>query len=577
MTKRKTLAKPQPKLKNIDYIAYLMLIPAILPIIYINIVSNEIMTFCGGIYVFICCILILLLICQHKTLLQNQDNTFLSKTALIIFFSITFLSFTYTVVAKYLAFRMNAEDVGIFMSMIRDVFYGKFGYASSYGFYHLERHQNYILFLLSIIYFIFFKSITAVLVCSAAALTAAGVFLYKITRLYFNPLIAIIITFTFFASPINSCISEFYPEIYYTLALALLFYVCVTDKSNLSIFLAVCFLLCIKEDGIFYIPGFLFILYQKKRFRLMAVVIVLSISVALFNTMVVEPYYFHKNLSIGINRPNIVSTYFPMWGTNYKEIVINVITHPIKFIQYCFNSTSGFWPNYMYWFFLPLLSPFALLSSGLIIILNGAVKENGLDMHAMTNYYSLGIGIIAFIGIILVFRQLILQKPKYKHVLQTLLIFIILTHNMLFINYSYLFNYISADQDQQQMSNTQFFMRLPLKFLWWRAFYKINIQDLQDKDDMVNYLIQNYHDKPICVDPEIYDNILTFDLPNIQPGDFYHTHIPITQNQCVIVFANDSSGFLGAALRPEDQNLLNTLMHENKCTNFGNFYACDNL
>ncbi len=121
---------------RIDYIAYLMLIPSIAPIVLIFMSTSMPMAFYGGSYVITCCVLALLLICQYKTVIHFQNNTYLSKYALFTFFLVIFISMTYTIVSKYLAFKLDGEDAGIFISMIRDASHGNFGYATSVGFYH---------------------------------------------------------------------------------------------------------------------------------------------------------------------------------------------------------------------------------------------------------------------------------------------------------------------------------------------------------------------------------------------------------------------------------------------------------
>ncbi|MFN8769523.1 MAG: DUF2079 domain-containing protein [Neisseriaceae bacterium] len=560
--------------KNIDYIAYLMLIPSIAPILYINI-SNAFITFYGGFYILTSIVLVLLFIFKNKTIISGQDQLFFSKQALSLFFLVTFISLTYSIVFKYLAFRMDNTDAGIFISMIRDVFYGKFGYATGVGFYHLERHQNYILFLLATVYFIFFKSIIPVLILNATAILGAGFILYKITRLYFNQLIALVVAFTFYASPIHSSFTWFYPEVYYVLAITLMFYVCITKQKALYIILAACFLLSIKEEAPLYMLGFLFIMWQHKRFRLMSVLVLLTVSVALINIVVVEPYFQHKNILLGTNPPNIISTYFTKWGISYGEIIKNIITNPIDFISFCFDASSGFWPNYMYWFFLPLLSPFVLLSSIPVIFLSGA-SDNTFDLHQMINYHSLGVGVIAYIGIIIVFKQFVEKIPKYKQVLQTILLFIMLSHNMLFVNYSALFSNQSSDSSIPSMD---LFMRMPLNFLWWRAYYKVNFDDVLDNNKNGEYIEKHYHNASIRVASNIYNNMLNFDLPNLQRNitfDANNNHLYQENCNCILVFTYDPSGLLQSQLSPEDISGLNKLFQSNKCDKFGKFYSCDN-
>ncbi len=556
---------------NIDYILYLMIIPPLLPITMLYVVGYD-WFFYGGLYLATCIIIAIIFIIKYKIFILNYDKVYFSRPALYIFFGVWGLSLIYSLLSKYLSYSLNTIDPNIFASMIYANILGKFGYTPSINAYHMGVHQNYILFLLSIIYFIFGKSMVAVIVANALSIVIASIFLYKISRLYFDQLFSIIISYTFLSSPILSAYANFYPEIYYIMALAILTYCILSKQKDIYIILSSLFLLSIKEDGVLYMLGFLYLLLRDKRYRLVWGIAFISITLLLLNLKIVAPYYINKNITLSLGYTNtLITSRFTHFGNNYHDIIVNIISHPINFLAYCFNDTSGFWPNYKYWLFLPLLSPFVVLSSGINFLLFVAADDvPGNFMHTLTYYHSFGIGTLAMIGMILVTNHLIIRYVRFKRIITLGIVYLVLMHNLFYVNFSLLDDML--DQASSMRDKIFVLSRTPIDFLWWRPFYKVNHQDVLDGHKALEYLKTNYANYPICIKGNIYNNFLDATLTNIQrkyDGDGGGEMI--TNKNCILVFANDSQFF-----SQDEVNQLQGLMMQNKCTTYGKFHICNN-
>ena len=142
-------------------------------------------------------------------------------------------------------------------------------------------HQNYILILLAPFYAVFGSPIFLQFI-GGAATWGAGIVLWKITRLYFNQFIALCCVVAFYASPSNHFYG-FRPELFYPLALFLLYYACVTQNKLIYIILATLFLLSVKEDAPLYIPGYIYLLCRKKDYKAALTVVVMAIATVLLN------------------------------------------------------------------------------------------------------------------------------------------------------------------------------------------------------------------------------------------------------------------------------------------------------
>ena len=79
----------------------------------------------------------------------------IDKSTMLCFWLALFISFQYSYLSKFYAFRINVYDFGIFQSMLEAMLRGDFGYSSAVGFYHFGTHQNYILLLVLPLYKLF--------------------------------------------------------------------------------------------------------------------------------------------------------------------------------------------------------------------------------------------------------------------------------------------------------------------------------------------------------------------------------------------------------------------------------------
>lgn len=519
------------------------------------------MTYIGGWYVsWSICFILLLIICFKQILLRSEQLIF-SPISLIIFFSVVFISFSYTTISKYLAFYTPSRDPGIFFSMVQAILVGKFGFSSVAGIYHLGTHQNYILFLLAPFYALFGSPIFLQFI-GGAATWSAGIILWKIVRLYFNQFIALCCVIAFYASPVNHFYG-FRPELFYPLALFTLYYVCETRCKTIYIIMAALFLLSIKEDASLYLPGYIFILCRKKDYKSAIIVALLAIGTVLLNLLIVQPYFVHKSNQVVADTLN----FYNQWGTNNQQIAINILSHPFQVMRLLFDSTSGFWYTFGYWLFIPLLSPFLLLSAVLPLILFSV--SNVARMHGLSEYYAITPSALAYLGAI---YGLYFIKNKFislKNTLNTGIIFLFLVHNLLFVRFIDL-----AQIDYSQLSANQIislFASAPMYRGRWQEFFPVNSQDLDDFNQLRQNLISNYKDARICPTNQVYPHLDYRDFPQLQPFGWEK----INQENCVNVFAVTGDIW---PLSPDNlRSQIMIMMQSQKCNRFGSFFYCDNL
>lgn len=543
-----------------DYLVYLSIIPFLLPLIYC--LYNNSMTYIGGWYVSWSIGFIILLAICFKPILLKLDQLVFSNKSLMVFFGLVLASFSYTTISKYLAFYTPSRDPGIFFSMIQGILAGNFGFSSVAGIYHFGTHQNYILMLLAPFYAIFGSSIFLQFI-GGAATWGAGIILWKIIRLYFNQFITLCCVVAFYASPSNHFYG-FRPELFYPLALFLLYYVCVTQNKIVYIILATLFLLSVKEDAPLYIPGYIYLLCRKKDYKAAPIVIAMAIATVLLNILIVQPYFVHKS------GQQVADTlgFFNQWGANNHEIMLNLLSSPLKIISLFFNSNSGFWYTFGFWLLIPLLSPFLLLSAVLPLILFSI--SNVMRMHVLSEYYAITPSALAYLGVVCGLHTISCRvNENLRRYLSIAIVFLFLIHNLLFVRFMDLMQI-----DYSQLSSDQkfaLFTSAPMSRGRWQEFFPVNSQDAEDFNKLRQSLKDNYKDSRICPTSQVYPHLDYRDFPQLQPFGGENAN----QSNCVNVFA-----IIGDIWPISPDNLRNqiiTMTQTEKCNRFGNFFYCDNL
>jgi uncharacterized membrane protein len=559
MAKKPTRATSNVTISS-DYLVYLSIIPFLLPLIYC--LYNNSMTYIGGWYVSWSISFIILLAICFKPILLKLDQLVFSNKSLMIFFGLVLASFSYTTISKYLAFYTPSRDPGIFFSMIQAMLAGNFGFSSVAGIYHFGTHQNYILILLAPFYAIFGSPIFLQFI-GGAATWGAGIILWKITRLYFNQFIALCCVVAFYASPSNHFYG-FRPELFYPLALFLLYYVCVTQNKLVYIILATLFLLSVKEDAPLYIPGYIYLLCRKKDYKATFIVVAIAIATVLLNILIVQPYFVHKS------GQQVADTlgFFNQWGANNHEIMLNLLSSPLKIISLFFDSNSGFWYTFGFWLFIPLLSPFLLLSAVLPLTLFAI--SNVMRMHVLSEYYAITPSALAYLGTICSLHMINCRvNNNLRRYLNIAIVFFLLIHNLLFVRFMDLMQI-----DYSQLSSDQefaLFTSAPMSRGRWQEFFPINSQDTEDFNKLRQSLKDSYKDNRICPTSQVYPHLDYRDFPQLQPFGGENAN----QSNCVNVFA-----IIGDILPIAPDSLNNQIMtmtQTQKCNRFGNFFYCDNL
>ena len=557
MTQNKSVSNAAKRYN--DYLVYLSLLPFALPLLYC--LYNNSMTYIGGWYASWSIFFMLLLIVLSKRILLNLDKIIFSSAAIYFFFGTVLISFSYTTVGKYLAFYTPSLDPGIFFSMIQAVLVGKFGFSPVAGIYHFGTHQNYILLLLTPLYAVF-NSPIFLQFTGGAVVWGAGIILWKIVRLYFNQFIALCCVIAFYSSPLNHFYG-FRPEIFYPLALFTLYYVCETNKKLIVIILATMFLMSIKEDAPLYIPGFIYLLLRKKNYKAAIFIGCLALGTVLTNLLIIQPYFVHKS---GLDAANTLG-FYNQWGKTNKEVALGIITHPLDIISLMFDSTSGFWYTFGYWLFIPLLSPFLLLTSILPLIM--FTTSNMMRMHVLSEYYAIGPSVVAYIGTINGLFIISNKFKDWKRYINIVIPFLFLIHNLLFIRF-----YDLAKIDYSQLTTEQsadLLVSAPMYRGRWQEFFPVNGQDLEDFGKLNQELLEKYKNSRICATNQVYPHLDYRVYPLLQPFGGEN----INRDNCINVFAiiGDIWPVSSDSLRNQIMNMLQT----QKCNRFGNFFYCDNL
>lgn len=557
MKKTQLIEKPS---KYSDYLLYLLVAPFLLPLLYC--ISQGSMQYIGGWYVVDTILFIVFISIFYKKILLKSDEIKFSKFGIITFFSAVLISFSYTTVSKYLTFYTPSRDPGIFFSMVQAMLAGNFGYSSVAGIYHFGTHQNYILVLLAPFYAIFPSPIFLQIVGGMTTLLA-GIVLWKIVRLYFNQFIAAICVVAFYASPSNHFYG-FRPELFYPLTLFTLYYVCATRQKLLLIILATLFLLSVKEDAPLYTPGFIYILFRNKDHKGAITVALLAILTVLVNILIVQPYFVHKSNQVTA----ATLEFYSQWGQNNHEILINILTQPLKVVSLFFDSNSGFWYTFGYWLFIPLISPFLLLTGVLPLCLFAI--SNAPRMHMLSEYYAITPNALAYLGAIV---GLYMIGSRFKllsnNIFKIFILLLLLCHNLFYVRFADLFKLDYSNMSSQQIISI--WASAPIYRGRWQEFFPIDSQALDDFDQLNQALLTNYKNARICPSNQVYPHLDYRDFHNLQPFGWDN----INQTNCVNVFAalGDIWPLNPDSLREQASQMLQT----EKCNRFGNFFYCDNL
>jgi hypothetical protein len=258
---------------------------------------------------------------------------------------------------------------------------------------------------------------------------------------------------------------------------------------------------------------------------------------------------------------------YSQWGSSTKEIAKSIITHPLTVIKLLFDSTSGFWYIFGYWFFIPLLSPFVLIESILPFIM--FTSSNGMRMHVLSEYYAICPSIIGYIGII---HGLFLIQNKFKHLSKHIIImipFLFLLHNLFYVRFNDLIKINYSQLNKEQILDL--LNQAPMYQGRWQEFYPINNQDLTDFAKLNQDLLNKYKNSNICATNQIYPHLDYTIYPNLRP---FGSDV-VNQSNCVNVFAiiGDIWPVSPDSLHSQIINMLQT----QNCQRFGNFFYCDNL
>jgi uncharacterized membrane protein len=192
----------------------------------------------------------------------------------------------------------------------------------------------------------------------ALALAAAIPALHALAAKVVDRVTASLLTLNYvFCGAVASTLQfDIHQECFYPLAIALLFLGVYGSPVLLWIGAALAF--SVKEDaGVYLFPAFLFLAWFFPRRRLSCVLLsFISLAYVVVALKVLMPLHQPLNTS--------APYYLPMWaryGHSFREVALAMITHPHR-VAWDILSNKDLYKNLLPWGFLPVFSPFGVLS-----------------------------------------------------------------------------------------------------------------------------------------------------------------------------------------------------------------------
>lgn len=326
----------------------------------------------------------------------------ISKGAKILLILSSLVAYIFDILSKYYALNISGIDFSIFEGMLQNFISGRLGYEDITDIYHFGVHQNWILFLIFPIYYLF-PSAEILLLINAFILWLPGLLLIRLLKImnygeWIGYLAAIFWWTTSFT--VQALHGGFYPESFYPvlLFLMIIFYL---SKKNLFLLIAVFLFLSVKEDAILYVFGFFFAVLLKNIFLkdkntlpyfYLFCIFVFILFFIYINFFIVKPYFLSKQ---GITEVGYLSAWWSKWGESPTEIIRNILTKPHIVILDLYNSKG--WLNlYLPMLFIPLLKIEVLFASLPVIILYGISNGNPASY---SSYYPLVLWVLAIYGL----------------------------------------------------------------------------------------------------------------------------------------------------------------------------------
>ncbi len=329
---------------------------------------------------------------------QIKQKIILHKKYVFVFFISILFSFLYSYISRYYAFRLNADDFGVFHTMLNAMLEGNWGYSKAVGFYHFGTHQNYILVLILPIYALF-HNVETLLVLGVGAIWLTAVAIWLIAKeLKLNNFLSFIIVLSFSLSPMNGLGNSFQPELFTPLFFAWLF-LFYLRRQLIWFFICVLLVLMTKEDAVLLVAGFSIVLIYRKEYSYGSIALFCALLMCIMNLGIVQPYFVHKSAML---QPTTVK-FWSEYGKTKTEIFFNILTHPLIIINKLFAINSGFWRLYLPFLCLPLFIPEVFFSSIMTIIMWATSISNA--QYEYRSYYGININLVMFIGVMLLLAE----------------------------------------------------------------------------------------------------------------------------------------------------------------------------
>ena len=521
-------------LANADFIVYfwslLFVIPVLIAIFFKDSSVRNLDYILAGIF---------LIYSYINNIPSTAEQTMFSKLSLTIFFLLVLFTIIYSQLSQYYSFNLNEIDHSIFDTMMQETIRGNVGFATSVDYYHFATHQNYILCLLLPIYALFPYTNT-LLIMVAIAIWLAGIFVWLICKkLQLNDVFSLLFVVYYYISPLNVTQNGFMPELFYPLAVFILYHAYL-KRTWLYFILAVLLFLSIKEDSPLYLLGFSAFLFLKRDYKFALMTLIPTIILIFINLKLVQPYFMLKSHMTQISTLD----HWAMWGNTKEEIVNSYITRPIKVLSYSFNKTSRFWWLYSPVLFIPLLNPMILLMSILPLILYLSSGPR-IQTHMLFTYYPIALNALIILGLIILCASQFAKKHKNKSLKLWGILLIILS--------------------------------APLWGGTELHFFHIGRQDNKDFAKLQNILQTEYKDRDICPGGNIYPHLLVRDFRLMR---YFGVVVELPYDQflkypnCIVVFEDHDKN------APYDENIQDMVLyatnHPAICHNIGKFWYCNN-
>lgn len=163
----------------------------------------------------------------------------------------------------------------------------------------------------------------------------------------------------------NAVLYDFHEVVLATGFASFAFYLLEKEKYKYFVFLAILLALCQEHLSLVVFMMGLYAFFIKRQRKLGIGVSLAALAYFAFVTMVAIPHFSSLGSYTLLSEQSLFPSRYAYLGSSLKEIVLNILKHPLSIILILF---SGNRPSYMFWMILPVFS-LAIYAWPIVIIL----------------------------------------------------------------------------------------------------------------------------------------------------------------------------------------------------------------